>query len=296
MIELSEEKSNSLAIFCEVTGSETLHARTILESANWNLEEAVALYYEEQNLNAVEVPHVVQPEGSGDYTEERVGSLSTQNSAPYEKKRIFNRLSKFFRVLTTACGATLNLFFGFFKAIFYIPNANNVVGGTENRVEISHIERAQIEEARRIREEQDLEYMRSLNLDSIKQERAIEKQRSKDLIKERRRKFAQELLQVKEVEKENCSRVCVKNLEGRRFQRNFHKDDRVYDIFKWIDSLGLEEANMISEKFTLRLPHSKSIEIDESFSNNEVTIDEIGFFPSVLLLINNIEDDHEDSS
>ena len=80
-------------------------------------------------------------------------------------------------------------------------------------------------------------------------------------------------------------------MAGKRFQRNFHKNDLVYEIYEWIDSLALDEANLISDKFSLRLPHSKSVEIDETYKDSSVTIEEIGFFPNALLLVHNFDDD-----
>lgn len=306
MEEISEGQAELLKVFCEVTTCDVATGRTILESSNWDLENAISLYYEQQSMNMSTNANVYGENGTFNIAE-RTNTSNVAQSRPenlgehgnVKENMNFLKMGRYFKVFLSICGASLTAIFGFFKTLFCMPSPTGRIQDhasvrSLNRTVISQIEQAQIEEARRIREEQDLEYMRSLNLDSMKQERALEKKRSRDLIKERREKHLAQLQQEREIEKENCSRVCVKNSAGKKFQRNFHKDDSVYEIFKWIDSLGLEEGNLISDKFSLRLPHSKSIEIDESYIDNKTTISEIGFYPNALLLVNNFDEDSDD--
>ncbi|KAH8585014.1 UBX domain-containing [Cryptosporidium sp. chipmunk genotype I] len=305
MAETSEGQTKLLQAFCEITTCDVATGRTILESTNWDLENAVSLYYEQQNVSTYEDNNfnVTGEVNANNIAGIQSGNLNEQHETCVdqgsERKRLDAlRLRRCLKVFLSVCGTSLSAIFGFFKTLFCIPNLNNRVQDNVsirnfNRPTISQVEQAQIEEARKIREEQDLEYMRSLNLDSMKQEKALEKKRSKDLIRERREKFRAELQQDREIEKESCSRVCVKNSAGKKFQRNFHKDDSVYEIFKWIDSLALDESNLISDKFSLRLPHSKSVEVDESYADNDITIFEVGFYPNTLLLIHNFDEDSD---
>lgn len=311
MDDITESQTDLLQVFCEVTTCDVSTGRTILESSGWDLESAISLYYEQQNMNmnvgTSTNANTYMGEENGTFsTEEQANASSTtecqteNNTGPGNVKESMNFLktNRYFRVFLSICGTTLSAIFGFFKTLFCVPNPtgraqDHTSVRSLNRTVISQIEQAQIEEARRIREEQDLEYMRSLNLDSMKQERGLKKKRSKDLVKERRERHLAELQPEREIEKENCSRVCVKNSAGKKFQRNFHKEDSVYEIFKWIDSLGIDESNLISDKFSLRLPHSKSVEIDESYIDNKTTISEIGFYPNTLLLVNNFDEDSD---
>ncbi|KAJ1609087.1 hypothetical protein OJ253_1700 [Cryptosporidium canis] len=306
MTEISEGQTELLQAFCEITTCDVPTGRTVLESANWDLENAISLYYEQQNMNAYEGDSL----GLGEQTNAAgltVGQTQDLSGTGEESGRTgikrgtgLVKVGRCLKVFMSICGASLGAIFGFFKTLFCVPNLEGrvqegVTVETLSRSAVSQIEQARIEEARRIREEQDLEYMRSLDRDSRRQERAIEKKKSKDLIRERRERYLAELQQERKMSKEDCSRVCVKNSAGKKFQRNFHKDDSVYEIFKWIDSLGLDKSNLISDKFSLRLPHSKSVEIDESYISNSITISEIGFYPNTLLLIHNFEDEDEDS-
>ncbi|OII70795.1 uncharacterized protein cubi_00940 [Cryptosporidium ubiquitum] len=304
MEEISEGQTELLQVFCEITTCDVATGRTILESSNWDLENAVSLYFEQQNMNTYEDNNfnATREANASNVTGGLSGNFNEQGilvNQANESISLSNfKLNKFFRMFFSVCRTSLSTIFGFFKTLFCVPKLNNGIQDNismrnSNRSVITQIEQAQIEEARRIREEQDLEYMRSLNLDSMRQEKALEKKKYKDLIKERREKFYSEFQKEREIDKESCSRVCVKNSAGKKFQRNFHKDDSVYEIFKWIDSLGLDESNLISDKFSLRLPHSKSVEIDESYIDNKITIYEIGFYPNTLLLINNFDEDSD---
>ncbi|KAL5369479.1 hypothetical protein CPHLJ_3g1310 [Cryptosporidium parvum] len=306
MTEISEGQTELLQAFCEITTCDITTGRTILESTNWDLENAISLYYEQQNANVYEGNNfnITEQVNTNNITVNQYENLNEQQETNIDQtnegKHLNTlKLKKCFKMFLSVCGTSLSAIFGFFKTLFCVPNLNNraqdnVSIRNFNRSVISQIEQVQIEEARRIREEQDLEYMRSLNLDSMKQEKALEKKRTKDLIRERREKLQAEFQQDRDIEQESLSRVCVKNSAGKKFQRNFHKDDSVYEIFKWIDSLALDENNLISDKFSLRLPHSKSVEIDDSYADKEITISEIGFYPNTLLLINNFDEDSDD--
>ena len=319
-MDLSDDRNNNVVIFCEITGCDVEKATTMLESVNWNIESAVSLYYEEEQIN--NESQIVNELIANSFLENNIeqhqnSSLTTgetanqrlntggesQSNSQEDIRKTVNNFNKFMTIFITICGTGLAAFLGFFKTMFCFPGDNNEQDDNtvNQRIRFSNSTRPplardnteQIERDRKIREEQDIEYLRSLNLDSMKQERINKRRKLKELLRERRIKHNDEIKSEgnSEICKELCSRVCVKNLAGKKFQRNFSKNDKACKIYKWIDSLGLDENNLISDKFSLRLPHHKSIEIDESYLEKNVTIEELGLFPSALLLINNIDED-----
>ncbi|KAK6589656.1 hypothetical protein RS030_1115 [Cryptosporidium xiaoi] len=316
---LLDHQNNSIATFCEVTGCDINKAKTVLESVNWNIESAVSLYYEEEHVNVdTGINDVITDEshiGNGlatDYSynvvSDRRSDNENRNTNDFQdnKSESINKFNQFMKIFMTICGTGLAAFLTFFKSMFCFPedsserrSNNSNRGGTHiNNATRSSVTPTQIEQIvqdRRIREEQDIEYMRSLNLDSMKQEKANKKKKMKELLNERRIRHRAEIeSEVNDKIDDSRSRVCVKNSAGKKFHRDFSKNDKACKIYKWIDSLGLEKSNFISDRFSLRLPHSKSIEIDESYLGKDITIEELGLFPSALLLINNIEEDSND--
>ncbi|KAH8741985.1 hypothetical protein FG386_002360 [Cryptosporidium ryanae] len=335
-MEFSNDWNDSIITFCEITGCDIDKAKAVLESANWNLESAVTLYYEEEqinedsginneiqselqignsfNINTVTANNIGQSLRSSvincsnnDPTNQGVNTASEHTGGSQNSiSEPVNKFNKFMRIFIAICGTGLATFLTFFKTMFCFPEDNNerrTSGSNQRRIHVNNVTSLsltptqidQIEQNRKIREEQDIEYMKSLNLDSMKREKANKKKKMKEALTQRRIKHSTEVKNEVnvEIDKESCSRVCVKNLAGKKFQRDFNKNDNACKIYKWIDSLGLEGGNLISDRFSLRLPHSKSVEIDESYLDKNVTIEELGLFPSALLLINNIDDDSD---
>ncbi|EEA05220.1 UBX domain-containing protein [Cryptosporidium muris RN66] len=285
MIEESSNNDSLIATFCEITGCNATKSSEILESTNWNLENALILYYEENNNEINEI--------TNDNTEQKV-EISNNHEINRQHKSIYENLLKYINITINFFINTIYGVSSFITSIFTIHNEQSISRQINMRISPeTSITNAQFEADRKLRQEQDQEYLDSLYKDSLKKEKLLMKQRTQQLIIDRRKELKEYFNNEKEHINEPISTVCIRLPDGSKFQRIFCINDPVFKIYEWVESLGADETKLIPNNFSLRMSRSTSIEIDRTYNNKDTTLKELGLYPNVVLLLH-LQNDEDD--
>jgi len=138
----------------------------------------------------------------------------------------------------------------------------------------------QMEEARRIREEQDREYEQSLRQDQLKDQKMWEKHQAA-ITKKKRRKERMMKLQLnlpippKDLTQGVCS-IVVRIPNGERIERRFYSNATVQNLIDFAEAM----SDFDSKDFQLVTSIPRKI-----YSDTEMTLESAGLIPKAVLIL-----------
>lgn len=170
-----------------------------------------------------------------------------------------------------------------------------------HRLDATRRERYERESARRLRQEQDQEFARSLEADrareralreeeeSRKAEHAARQQRQREederaMERETRRHRKRQALPLEPEKGPGVATIVMRLPEGERVNRRFSKSVALEEVFDWaeVNSVDIEVACLVSSYPRRRFRYPEDAHI---------TLEDAGFFPSAMLLLEERIDD-----
>jgi len=146
-------------------------------------------------------------------------------------------------------------------------------------------EESAISKERRLREEQDKEFLESLQIDEQKE---IKLQQKKDKIRKRaeRKKLITDVAPLPPIEQnEGVCTIGIRLPNGTRLERRFYTTEKFQSVFNFIEVT----SDMELDHFQLVTSFPRRV-----FSqNHEDTLEDIGLSQKILLVLENLEEEEE---